>query len=153
MGSDGVEEEGVFVGLGFDDFGGGFAGSVAGFGFDAHEDWGGAGLGVLEGGAVFEAVGGEDAVVVVGGFDEYVGVRGVGAEVVEGAVGAEGFEVFGFVWAAVFVLPGPADGELVEAEHVQDANGGCGGGEEVGALVGDGGDEESAVAAAFDDEF
>ena len=96
-------------------------------------------------------MGGEDAVVVVGGEDEGGWVGGVWAGVVEGGVAEEGAELgLALGGGAVVWLPGVADGELVEAKHVKDADVGDGGGEEVGALELDGGDEEAAVRAAFD---
>ena len=57
--------------------------SVAGAGFDADENRVWAGLGGLEGGCVFEAVGGKDAIVVVGGGDEGGGVTDGGPDVME----------------------------------------------------------------------
>src|SRR5688572_30266702 len=64
-----LHEEGVAVGGFFDDFGGGFAGAVAGFGFDADEDGVFTAVSFLDGGGEFEAVGGDNAVVVVRGSD------------------------------------------------------------------------------------
>ena len=49
--------------------------------------------------------------------------------------------------------PRPADGELVEAEHVHHADGGDGGAEELGSLVQDGADEKPSVRAAADREL
>ena len=104
-------------------------------------------------GGELEAVGGDDAVVVVGGGDQGGRVAGAGLEVVERRVGVEGLELVRVVGGAVVVGPGPADGELVEAEHVHDADGGQGGAEEVGALGHAGADEQAAVAAAADGEL
>ncbi len=137
----------------FDDLCGGLARTVAGPGFDADEGGGIGGLGILQLGGKLETVAGDDAVVGVGGGDEGGGVAGAGLEVVIGGIGAEGFEFFGVVGGAVVVDPGPADGELVEAEHVHDAHGGEAGPIEFGALGHAGADEQAAIAAALDGEF
>ena len=125
---------------------------MTGAAVDAEEDGGGAGLEALQFGGVFEAVGGEDAVVVVAGHDHGGRIGNAGLEGVERTVGAEHGEVGGFIGAAVFLLPGPADGELVEAQHVHDADLRDGAGEEVGALIDHGADQQPAIAATHQGE-
>ena len=110
------------------------------------------GLAGLEAGGVFERVGGDDAVVGVGGGDQDGREVGAFDQVVirrDSVKGEEFGEVFG---RAVVGFPGFADGELVEPEHIHDADGREGDAEEVGALVDASTDEESAVRAALDGE-
>jgi len=71
---------------------------------------------------------------------------------VVGRVGVEGGKFFGVVGRSVVFFPGPADRELMKAQHVHDADAGEGGAEEVGALGHAGTDEEASVAAALNGE-
>jgi len=137
----------------FNDFADGFAGAVACIRFDADEYGVIALVFGLEFGGELEAVGGHHAVVVVGGGDHGGRVADAGLEVVEGRVLDEVGEVLGLIAGAVLGYPAFADGKLVVAEHVHDAYGREGHGEEVGALGHAGAYEEAAVATAGDGEF
>ena len=81
-----------------------------------------AGLGGLQRGGELEAVGRHHAVVVVAGGDQRRRILRAGLQVVQRRVGQQRFELLGVVGRAVFVDPGPADRELVEAEHVHHAD-------------------------------
>ena len=70
-----------------------------------------------------------------------------------GRVPEEVFEFIGvFIGEAVFGLPGPADSEFLEAQHVHDSDGGETGSVEIGALGETGSDEEAAVGAPCNGE-
>ena len=107
---------------------------------------------LLQRGGVLERVGGHDTVVVVGGGDERGRVRRAGLDVVERRVGVERLELLRVVARAVVGNPVPADRELVEAEHVHDADLRDGDAEEVGALVDDRADQQAAVRPALGGE-
>ena len=143
------QEERVDVGLEFDAFDK-VTRPVAGLGVDT--DQAGVFLAylLLHGGRVLKGVGGDHAVIVVGSGDQDRGVAGAGFNVVERRVFDEGLELLGVVARAVLGRPVPTDGEFMEAQHVHDAHGGQAHPEEVGALVHDGSDQETAVGAALD---
>ena len=62
-------------------------------------------------------------------------------------------ELLGVVGRAVIVDPEAAGRELVEAEHVHDADRGQAGAEQVGPFAHDGADEQPAVAAALNGQL
>ena len=71
-----------------------------------------------------------------------------------GGVSEEVFELVAvFIGEAVFGLPGPADSEFLEADHVHDADGREACAEEVGALGEAGTDEEAAIGSSGDGEL
>ena len=148
-----LHEERPLVGLFLDLNGGGFSAAVACSGLDADHDGRVAGVGFLEGGDELERVGGHDPVVVVGRENQGGRVGGPLFQVVEGGVGVQEREMVGVVRPAVVGGPGPADGELVIPEHVQDTDGRDGRGEEFGPLGHAGTDEEAAVAGPGDGEL
>ena len=61
--------------------------------------------------------------------------------------------LFVFRRGTILFLPGPPNGELVETEHIHDANLGYDGSEEFRALELAGGDEEATVASSGDGEL
>ena len=146
--------EGELVDGGLDAFAERHACSVAGASFDADQDWVGACLGGLQGGGVLEAVGGEDAVVVIAGSDQGGRVTVAMLDVMERGIVEDCSEfLFVFRGGTVLFFPGPADGELVETEHVHDANLGDDGSKEVRSLELAGGNEKASVASSGDGEL
>src|SRR5688572_12001792 len=96
--------------------------SVAGTGFDADQSRLLAGLGGLQRGGELEAVSGHDAIVMVSRGDQRGGVLCAGLDVVQRRIAAQRLEIRGVLFGvAVIGYPGPADRELVEAEHVHHA--------------------------------
>lgn len=127
---------------------------MAGFAFDADEAGGVASLGCLQCGSKFVGVGGDDAVVMIGGGDHGGGVFCSLLCVVIRGVSEEVFELVGiFIGEAVFGLPGPSDGEFLEADHVHDTDGREACAEEAGALGEAGTDEEAAIGSSGDGEL
>ena len=118
-----LDQEGPLVGGFFDDLTCRFAGAVAGARFDPDQYGGGAGLGGLQGGGELEAVAGEDAVVVIGGGDKRGRILRSRFDVVERGILIDGGELVLVLGRSVIGGPGPADGELLEPEHVHDADG------------------------------
>ena len=117
---------------------------------DANEYWGRSSLGVLQCGGELEAVGRENPVVVVAGGDQSRRIGRAGTDVVVGRICQQGFEILGVVRRAVIRSPGPADGPLVEAQHIQHAHRGDHRAKQVGALGQAGAGQQPAVGAAFD---
>lgn len=81
-----------------------------------------ASLGGLEGGGEFEAVRRHHPVVVIGGGDQRRGIRRALLEIMQRGIRQQGREILRVVRRAKFRSPRPADGELVETQHVQDAD-------------------------------
>lgn len=137
----------------FDDLGGGFAGAMAGAGFDPDQDRRGAGLGGLHGGGVFEAVTGEDAVVMIGGDDERRRIFRPRFHVVERRIFVDRLEFILVLGRAVIGGPGPADGEFLEPEHVHHADARQGCAPKIRPLIFHRADKQTAVAPAADREL
>src|SRR5690606_8713360 len=129
--------------------GGGLAGAVAGTHVDADQRRARR-IDGLQGGGELETVRGEYAVVVVAGGDQEGRVVHAFTHVVQRRVGAYGAEFVLIEDAAVVAFPGPADGEFAEAQHVEHADAGHRGGEQVRALHGHGGGQQAAVGTAMD---
>ena len=144
-----LQEEGVDVGLLFNDLGGWFAPAVAGFCFDAEENGIYPGGLFLEGGDEFLGVRGNDAVVGIRRGNKNGRIIEAGPDIVERRVGVEILELVlvGF-GAAVLRYPVAADGELVVPEHVGNGDLADNGAEEPGPLEHTGGNEQPAVTPA-----
>mmetsp|Transcript_6598 Transcript_6598/g.27333 ORF Transcript_6598/g.27333 Transcript_6598/m.27333 type:complete len:718 (+) Transcript_6598:973-3126(+) len=125
---------------------------MAGVGLDADQLGCRAGVGGLQRGGVFEAVRRHDAVVVVAGGDEHGRVFDAALDVVQRRVSVQGLEHLGVVAGAVVGGPGPADREVLVAQHVHHAHLRHGRGEQLRALVGDRAHQQAAIAAAVDGE-
>ncbi len=86
---------------------------------------------------------------MVCGGDERGGVRDARPDVVQGRVSIEGLELVGLVARSVVRYPVPADGELVEAQHVHDAHLRYGNPEELRTLVHHRAHQQTAVRSAL----
>ena len=71
---------------------GGFTGTMTSFAFNADENRIVTCMCSLQGGGEFEAVSGDDAIIVISGRDHRGGVFGARIEVMERRIGVEGFE-------------------------------------------------------------
>ena len=69
------------------------------------------------------------------GRDQRGGILCAGPDVVQWRVSVNGFELFRVVRRAVIGGPGPADGELVKAQHVHDADRRQRRAKQIGALI------------------
>ncbi len=112
------------IGLILDDFGCRFAGAVTSARFDADKNRRRAGLCDLQGGRKFEAVPGEDAIIVVGRRDQRGRVFCVQLHIVQWRVFVERFEFLRVFARSVIRGPSPTDGEFLKAEHVEHADNG-----------------------------
>mmetsp|Transcript_25702 Transcript_25702/g.86223 ORF Transcript_25702/g.86223 Transcript_25702/m.86223 type:complete len:476 (-) Transcript_25702:11-1438(-) len=150
----GLEHKGVHIRHHVEPLAGRRARAVASLGLDADED--GSPLALrhsgLQRGDGLEGVQGHDPVVPVRGGKHHGRIPQPGLDVVVGRVGPERLEVPGVVRRAVIGRPEMANGELVEAEHVQEAHLAEHAAREVRALVGHRGDQQAAVGSPLDAE-
>src|SRR5215510_4732570 len=146
-----VKQEGVSVRRDFELFGGARS-AVAGFGLDADQHGRRAALFLLDRRGVFERVRGDHAVVVVGGGDQRRRVFRL-FDVVQRRVRVKRLELLGFVRRSVIGDPVPADGELVEAQHVHHAHGRQRNFEKLGPLVQHRADQQPAVRPDLNRQF
>ncbi len=125
---------------------------MTGLGIDADDLGLGSGLGSLQSSRILETVGGHHAVVVVGSGDHDGGIVHVFTTLdgVQRRVGIQSLK-HGFVVLAGAVVAGPvpADGEEVIAKHVHHADLRNGHAKEVGTLVDDSADEQTAIGATI----
>src|SRR5213082_2969402 len=115
-------QEGPLVRGLFDDFAGGFAGAVAGAGFDSDQDRGRACLRGLQGGGELESVTWEYPVVVIGGDDKSRWILSAGFDVMQRRIFIDRGELVLVFRGAVIRGPRPTDSELLEPEHVHHAD-------------------------------
>ena len=90
----------------------------------------------------------DDAVVGVGRHGDQRRIGAAALDVVIGRIGQQRLEVGLDVRMAIIVDPVAAGRELVETQHVHDANAGADRVEQVRALVGHRADQQAAVGAA-----
>ncbi len=138
-------DEGPFISGFLDQLGDGCPGSVTGAGLDPDDGGCRAGFRRLQGCRVLERVSRHDAVVRVGGQNQDGRIVLAFRDVVIGRIGPKNLEHFGVLRRAVIIDPEASGGELVEAQHVHDAHGGQGRGEQVRSLIDDGPDQKAAI--------
>lgn len=93
------------------------------------------------------------AVVVIGRGDQGGRVVRARLDVVQRRVGEQRRKLFGVVRRAVVADPGPADREFVEPQHVEHADAGERGAEQVGTLRQACADQQTAVGATADGQL
>ena len=130
-----LDQEGELIGHVFDDFRGWFAGAMAGASFDPDQDRRRTGLRFLQGGGKLETVAGKNAVIVIGGRNERGRILRARFDVVERRILVDGREFLRVIGRAVIRGPGPADRELLEAQHVHHADRGQRRAPKIGPLI------------------
>ena len=125
-----------------------FAHPVAGPGVHPQQHRPGTGLAVLQLGAELQRVRRHHPVVVVTGADQGRRVGRARHQPVQRRVAVQHREIGGVVGVAVLGGPGPADGEQVEPQHVQHADGGQRGREQLRPLGHRRADQQPAVRPA-----
>ena len=87
---------------------------------------------------------------MVGGGNHCGWVLGACFKIMQRRVGIERFELFFIRWRAIVGFPGPANSELIETQHVHDANGRKRCAKEIGPLGDASTHQKTAVAATCD---
>src|SRR3954462_6310321 len=116
-----LHEKCPLVGGFLDDLTRRLSGAVAGAGFNPDQDWGGAGLSGCQGRSELEAVARKNAVVMIGRGNEGGGIFRAGFDVVKRRIPIDRAEFILVLGRPVIGRPGPANGKLLETQHVHNA--------------------------------
>src|SRR5258706_14259044 len=110
-----LRQEGQFVSGFVDEFGSWFARSVACARFDSDQHRVVARLGFLKSGGKFEAMRGNDTVIVIGGSDQRGRIFHSTLDMMQWRISVKGLELRRIFGGTIIARPGPADCKFVKA--------------------------------------